>query len=470
MLRKSILLIILIGLLATWVACSGSTTVNNPPPPGSAGSAPLSIAVRDTPPAGVTVLSFEITVTGAVLQPGNVSLITTPIEIEITRLQVETAFFNNINIPAGTYTSIAVTFSNPELTILNNSGSTIAGCANGAVCELRPPLSSATVTYSGAPFPLTVAANTPLGLLLDFDLLNSIPTNLASLTPTISFSQLQAAQGTGVLEEIEDVIGRIVAVRPASNEFDLQTADGRTLTGIRWDMNTEFDDFSDVNCAANNATCLMVGQIVELDLHLLAGGMLLAKEIEAEDDDLEEELEGIIVSIANLPAQFEMVLMHESLNVVSLDVGQRVLVNLQNPRFRIDDDDLPANSNDFDSTFDLMVGQTVQVERISGPTGMPPVIATDKVKLKGSRLTATVQSPPDLTNNLFFLTNLPSILTAQTPPVTQLEVRVTPGETDFKNVSGLSAIAAGDTVSVRGLLFKGMTGTPFMLAMRVRKR
>ena len=39
------------------------------------GNTPVSLTITDTPPAGVTVLSFQVTVAGAVLNPNNVSLV-----------------------------------------------------------------------------------------------------------------------------------------------------------------------------------------------------------------------------------------------------------------------------------------------------------------------------------------------------------------------------------------------------------
>jgi len=41
----------------------------------AAGAAAVSVTMTDTPPAGVTLLSFEVSVTGATLDPGNVDLL-----------------------------------------------------------------------------------------------------------------------------------------------------------------------------------------------------------------------------------------------------------------------------------------------------------------------------------------------------------------------------------------------------------
>ena len=437
----------------------------------------MSITVRDTPPAGITVFSFEVLVTQARLQPGNVPLVTTPIEIEVKRLEVEAAFLNTINVPAGNYTSIDVTFSNPELTFRNDSIAglnvpcTSGSSAVGSICEVKVAVSN-TISYSGAPFPLTVVANTPLGLLVDVNL-SSIITNAVGIDFTaagaVVVTQLQAAAGTGELEEIEDLVGTVTAKDTANNQFTLQVLKGdqnQTLT-IKVDNATEFDDFNDIGCATDNFACVAVGQIVEVDLRLMPGGVLMAKKVQVEDNDNEEELEGIITKI-NSPTQFEMVLVEEAANVAGVDVGQLVVVNLQlGTQFRIDKDNLTVNNADFDAASDLLVGQRVEIERKSTPAGTPPAMDTDRVKLKGTRLTATVQSV-DTANSQFTIDNLPGIFTSQTVPITSLVVQ-TQTETKFEKVANLAALAAGNTVSVRALLFKG-PAVPFMIAKKVRKR
>jgi hypothetical protein len=113
-----------------------------------------------------------------------------------------------------------------------------------------------------------------------------------------------------------------------------------------------------------------------------------------------------------------------------------------------------------------MPGQFLEVERKTTPSGTPPSFETDRVKLKQTRFTATVQSK-DVANNLFIVNNLPTLL-SDAIGATQLEIRVQQ-RTKFEKVTGLAALNAADTVSIRAWLFKG-TGTPFGVAKKVRKR
>ncbi len=462
--RTSLLLSSLLISLAFLAGCNSGSMVSSNQPPTQGGMAKVSLTMGDTPPAGVTVLSFEVTVTGAVLQPGNVSLVSTPIKVEVEHLQVETAFLSTVNVPAGTYNSITVTFANPELTISNNSGAAIGTCANGAVCELNPPLNPASVDYSGAPFPLTITANSPTGLLLDFNLNNSIQSDL-SITPSISFTQLQATQGSGQLEELEDVVGQVTAKDMANNQFTFQqTSSGQVFT-IKVDSNSEFEGFDEAGLQ-NNFASLAVSQVVEVDLKLMADGSFLAKKVELKEseNETEGELEITIVSVDSA-TQFRGVVVDEARDIAGLNTGNVVTVTIQSgAQFGIETDDITVPSDlSFSSSADLLVGQNVEIRQGSGSSGTS--IVTDRVRLRRSIFTATVMS---ISGSNFTVNNLPSLFTSANPPVTQIDVR-TSSATEFEDVSGVGGLAVGDTVSLRGLLFK-TTGNPALVADKVRKR
>lgn len=450
--------------LVSMVACGGGTSTPSNP---SGGSAAMSIVIRDNPPSGVTVLSFEVTVTGAVLQPGNVSLVSNPLKIEVKQLEVEAALLNTLNVPAGTYNSISVTLANPELTIKNDSGAAVAGCATGAVCELKPNVSG-TVTFSGSPFPITIVANAPIGLLVDVNLNDIIQSNLSvsfQSPNTIVVSQLPGSAGAGEMEQLEDVNGVVANKDATNNKFTLQTTSGDLTVTV--DSTTLFDDFDENGCTANNFTCVQNGQAVEIDLRLMAGGALLARKIELEDNAADDELEGIVFSIDS-PTQFKMVVIDELRDVPGVDVGNPVTVTLgANVSFRVDVNGLTVPSilqSAFEGAIDtsqLMVGQGVQVRRLSTSSGTN--ISTDRVRLRTSRFTATVASvtPPN-----FNVNSLPSLFTAA--GVSQIQVQ-TSSQTEFEGVTGVSSLATGNTVSLRGLLFKSAPD-PVLIAKKVRKR
>jgi uncharacterized protein DUF5666 len=452
---------------------AGCTNNGMVTPPTVPGSAQVSLSVTDTAPVGVTVLSFEVTVTSAVLNPGNVQLVGTPTRIEVKRLETESAFLNAIGVAAGTYNSITINLANPELTILNQSGSTftVGGvvCGTGTVCELKPAVAGA-ITFSGSPFPVTIVANTPIGFLVDFNL-NNIITTGASVDFTVAnaLTITQLVPSAGQLRLIDDLHGIVSNKDTANNQFTLQTLRGSVT--IKVDSNTRFEDFDDSStpCTANpqNFTCVVNGQFVEVSAGLLTAGTLLARKVELEDEPNQEQAEGIIVRIGSgtPPTQFDIAVIGESSPGSTIQLGNVVRVQLlSSASFSVGDTTLNFGGLPFASALDLMVGQNVRLRVRTFTPGTPPVVTTDRVRLARTRFTAQVTGTPSGSN--FNVTSLPSLFTAN--GVTQIQVRTFSG-TDFDGVSGVSGLATGNTVSVRGLLFPN-AGSPVLEADKVRKR
>lgn len=454
-------LVLLCSLLV--VGCSGGSGKFSVTTPPSSTTAPASLTLTDMPPTGVTVLSFQITVTGAALNPGNVSLVSAPITIEVTRLQTENAFLSTLNVPAGTFNSITITFANPVLTFKNDTAGTIAGCAPGAVCEIKPG-AAGSVMFSAPPFPVTITANTPAGLLVDVNL-NNIISGTVGIDFTapggVTIAQLPSVQPTSPLEEIDDVIGQITSKDAVNNQFTLQTSQGPLTINV--DSNTVFEDFASV-CSSSNFACVAVNQIVEVDAILQGGGALLARHVEFKDNDVSEaEVEGVILSMSGA-TQFRMVALDEVPNVTGLNVGDVVTVNMgSSTTFSIDNEGLATNSFTFLSSADLLVGQQVQVKLLSTSSGT--TANADRVRLRMSRFTATVAGAPS--GSSFTVNNLPGLFTSA--GINQIQVQ-TSSQTEFEGVAGVSGLAASNTVSLRGLLFKLISGTPVLVAEKIRKR
>jgi hypothetical protein len=99
-----------------------------------------------------------------------------------------------------------------------------------------------------------------------------------------------------------------------------------------------------------------------------------------------------------------------------------------------------------------------------GPAPAAITITTDRVRLRMTRFTATVSGAP--AGSFFNVGGLPGLFTAA--GISQIQVQ-TSSQTKFENVSGVSGLANGATVSLRGLLFKS-TPNPVLIANKVRKR
>src|SRR5947209_17997 len=89
-----------IGLFAPFFhGCGNSYSSMQPAPGPNPQSAAVTVTIRDTPPAGVTVLSLEVTVNGAILNPGSYPLLTTPTRIEVKQLETDSAFLSTAAVP-----------------------------------------------------------------------------------------------------------------------------------------------------------------------------------------------------------------------------------------------------------------------------------------------------------------------------------------------------------------------------------
>ena len=176
---KCVLLLLAFTAVLTLTACSGSknTCTTN----CTTSDAIVNVTLFDTPPTGLTVLSYSLPIVGISLTPSTgtpVSIYspTTIVPTELTRLQAESALITmGAKVAAGTYTSVNVTLAASSGVFINYSGSTITGpssltCQNGQVC-LLPTGAAATVSI---PINLTLSAGQEAWIGLNVNLNNAI--------------------------------------------------------------------------------------------------------------------------------------------------------------------------------------------------------------------------------------------------------------------------------------------------------
>jgi hypothetical protein len=444
--------------------CSGGSNINTTPPQ----SALVSFTMTDTPPAGVTLLSFEVHLTGAALNPGNVDLLGKgPISIEVENLQTESAFLNTAQVASGTYTALNLTFANPEVTFKNDTGASLAGCAAGAVCEINPTGTlTSTFTFPGSG--ITIAANSPTAIQVDVN-----PDTILSAMMNVDFSQPGAVTAQqlntkpeGELDDVDELRGSVQNLDTTNKTFTLHTMDGDFA--ITTDSNTQFEFES---CATNDFFCLMKDQVVQVDVKVMAGGIFLARKIEFEDDAEDDELEGIVFKVDDA-IHFEMVVLEELRSVNNIAVGNPVVVTLSNPSFQVKSEELMVPSGfavAFEGTVDtsqLLTGQALEI-RLTAPAsaGQPISVTADRVRLRMTEFTASVSGTPASPN--FTVGSLPALFTDA--GINSIHVQ-TSSMTEFEGVTGVSGLADGNSVSLRGLLFKNAPNPPELIAQKVRKR
>jgi hypothetical protein len=465
----------LLAALGGLIFCAGCNTaigISSQPSPPPTSTAPLSLTLRDTPPAGVTVLRFAIQVTGASLLPQTgatpTSLIATPIDAELTRLQASSALLASLSIPAVSFSGLQVTFANPELTIWNGTGTTLTAggvsCASGDVCQLTPTLNQASATIASplAPFPLTVSTNVAVTLQLDFDVEASLGNDL-SVTPTVSLTERAAAAGAAPLSGI---VGTVTAVNSSGASFTLQPglAAGAAELTIETGTTTLY---AFPACAKGDFSCLVVGEIVRVDASLGNDGSIGAAAI-VELAPAGSVAAGTVVSVNDAANQFEMAVtdLAGAANGVEAGVPATVSVAPQ-ATFEVDAGGLTVPGGlSFTSLGEMTPGQrvAVAVTGTSTTSGVVTLNASD-VRLEPSQVTGTLQTLNAGGNN-FVLENSPALFATGGAATILVQASTT---TVYEGVSGLGGLATGDTVSAGGLVFRTVTG-PQLVAAVVRLR
>lgn len=309
-------LVQIVPFVIVLVGCGGGMTSS--PTPSGADTAQVSLTIHDNPPMGVTVLSFEIEVTGVALEPSDsgsqpVSMISEPEDIELEHLQTESALLASKSVPAGAYNGLMVSFASPKMTIQNETASSLTlggqSCPDQQVCEFNPKLNQSSVTVQAPtqPFPITLSANSSVVLKMDFNIDSSIQQSDLSITPTISLMQLPPPSSSGGDQGDEDmeIFGNITSIDQSGHSFVIQTGMNGPSYTISTDGNTQFD--FGTSCSAENFSCLQTGQTVKVDAKMKKDGSPLACEVKFFQPPNQMSFSGTVTSINSGAGSFRVV-------------------------------------------------------------------------------------------------------------------------------------------------------------------
>jgi hypothetical protein len=466
------------------IGCGGG---GNKTPPASA--VPVVLTVQDQPPAGVTALSFGIQITGVSLQSStgsdsSVSLLSSPVTVNLSNLQTVSSLLANTTAPAGTYSGITITFANPQVSVINNTGATLTDGGSGscpasatASCSLVPALSVSTVTITTAPFPLTLTAGTPIQIALDFNSADSL-TNTAQvlgITPTVTVTTNTTVNAT--TSNIADFTNGTGQVTSASNNqvvvTDLSTGQPLTLTST---ANTTFTGFStSATCTtANTFACVQQGQNVNFNFGVSgAAGSSPTLQTLNLNSGITNGVTGTVISTN----PFEVVVTGESPAfsgaTTGVSVGQVVVVSPSTGATfsaQTNGTTLPAGLT-FAGTNDLGIGQSVLLDSTGFTAGTgtaPGTVATDNVTLVPSQFGGTINTL-NSTNQSFDLNGLNGLFTGNN--VSDVNVNTSTTGTTFTggSMNNFNGLAVGNTANVGGLLFNSPTegGAPVLVGGQV---
>jgi hypothetical protein len=391
-----------------------------------------------------------------------------------------------VAIPAGTYNSLGVTFSDVLLTYCTQPSSGVAGCSSGSLTQVTG--SAATATASSGAFPLTVTSGEKLGLALDVNIASAITASgqtISAVNPAaakvLTATVLQAPSSTndlssGQLAHIDDLYGVVSNASASSQNFTLQTA-YRGAISVTADSSTTYDPV----CSAQSFSCVTSGALAAVDAILNADGTLTVRNYSpvpftATSNDT---IEGVVIAppsslnqVFNIAVTDASFAVSDSLLSGSIHPGDLVSVGVVTPKpFFIVSEGLIIPANSFSGSTDvspIQPGQTVAISvsgfvAANGSSAFGTATANGAA-LRFSRVTGTVVTP---TSPQFTATNYPPYFGFTTNPLAQITTTGPGTTTDFDGTSIFSE-AAGDTVSISALYF-GTTVTPAFSAATVRK-
>ena len=480
--------------VAFLASCSGPTSNKPCTSNCGGGTATLSLTMIATPlapPPNTNLLSFivdvnTVTLTSSSGSAVNVPLNATNLAVDLTKLQSDSAFLGtSAVIPAGSYSSISVSISNPVVTFCTQTAGT-TGCAAGSVTTITG--AAATPKISSAPFPLTLTSNQKTGLAINFNLGNALTVSTSqpqvvtavslAAANVLSVNTLPSAASslvTGDLDFVEDVTGVVTTVNSTTQSVTVKTAARGSVTAIA-NSSTVFSP----NCLAFNlslsfSSCVVQGHVASLDVVLNSDGTFTLLEYDPLSTTTGDWIEGIVTATASSSTQFTLVandlVLASSGSPIgsSAPLGTQVKVTLLSPKpFLVDTKGLTVPVNNFGGTDAsiLLPGQTLSLHVTAfAASGSTPATATvDTVYLRFTRVSGTVAATG--TQASFNIVSLPSFFGLTTQPLVEITQGAPPSvpATNFDGVTSATALSNPQTISIRALYFGQGTTMPFSAA------
>ncbi|MGH9455465.1 MAG: DUF4382 domain-containing protein [Terriglobia bacterium] len=458
-----IALLLVGGIGALMQVSCGSSTTNSKGggpvgPPTSSGS--VLLTGGDAP--ACDVISFKVTITSVTLSPGsagsaaNIVDSSNPVTVDFARLMDFATFLNLGSAPAGTYNSLNLTLTNPEMTVLDMTKNP------PAPLQVPVTLSSSNINIS-LTAPLIVKNGATSGLQLDFNLLKSVQVNASgqvtgAVSPVISGTPSAA----GSAGQMDDVAGIVQSVSTQSNSAFIGsiTINNDDAKGL-----TVYVPSNAVIKGAPDLSAIQPGTFVEMAVELSASGTMAATEIDVEVADTGETraYAGYIISVSRDGSgnaqQFTMIVRAEMPSpVASLALLSAATVSISSStQFGMASQSTNVGGLSY-SPATVGVGQEVVVhgpmpQAMPGSSGSSAAtIAASGLYLRPQSLLGhfskllTGSSAGNIQGGFSFIPCEP-LLQAQAMPV------FTFPQTQFTGISGLNQLTASPQIVVKGLLF-----------------
>jgi hypothetical protein len=285
------------------VGCGGSNTAPSPVINKASGS----LVVFGTDQPSCDVQSFLVTISSAALVPqggGQAATISGPSgPVDFASLVDFTSILSFGNVDTGTYESLSLTLTNPQLTVLNTSVSppvpvtfpTCSGTVTSNCASFSNGTASDTIDILFSP-PLMISADGTSGFVVDFNMRQSVQTDANGMVTGVIDPQLTVTPSTAsgtTLGEADTLYGVVSTASCTTNSgftgcFSLQVQGGvgQVLT-IQVNGSTDFE-----GDGVTGLSTLSPNTFVEVDAIVDTSGDIIAQEVDAEEQVVTTGQEG----------------------------------------------------------------------------------------------------------------------------------------------------------------------------------
>ena len=464
---------------------TGVVTTTKPNPNALTGS----LVTFGTDQPSCDVESFMVTIQSAALVPQDGSAaasITAPSQpVDFASLVDFTNILTFGSVTTGIYNQLTLTLASPVLTYLDTTASPPAP-KTLPTCTSSPP-SNCTSFSNGAATdtlnlmfspPLTIATGGTAGLVVDFDMRDSVQTGSNGMITGVVDPQItvspSVASGT-TLGEADTLYGEVVTPTPACTTnsgftgcFSIQTQGGagQVLT-IQVNSSTDFEGDSVTDLAA-----LAPNTFVEVDAIVDTSGNIIAQEVDAEDQVVTTgqhagflgKVIGVTYDGSGNATAFNLLVGHEAWDVTGeIPLESSLAVSLSgNTHYW-------TNWHHWNREAFRFGPQTLGVaERVAvfgdltaasaGPPATPATLNANLVFLRQRNVLGTFAAPlasgSDNATGGFTMQPCGPLFGGKTITV------LTFGDSKFRGVGGLSGLTPGPVINVTGLLFYEQTNGP----------
>lgn len=285
--RRRLAITVLLSLSGMSIGCGVTGSSQGPSPtPSTPAKAQVSVFLEDA--AADNVMSFNLTLTDAALFDSGgkrYPLLSFSRTFELRQLRLaSTLAISGASIDPASVSNLEIGLSTPRLTVYS---------ANGAIQQLTEtttPSVSLTNSRVTVPISFSVAAGQSQGVMLDFDIKNSLSIDANGnylITPILK----STTTGTSGNNEFSMSLVKIAAVQAASNGMDVQVPTIGDTIHVKVDSNTAYDP------AVGQFSGLKAGQMIELEAKFQSDGSYLAKYINQGAPDPTLRFQGVLMGI-----------------------------------------------------------------------------------------------------------------------------------------------------------------------------